>query len=666
MTNCCLRGALALSCILLFGSASAQFGSARWDSAGANDFATSTAVDHRGNLIVAGTVTDSAGHLEIGVASYDRSGARTWTHTWHDAANPSLDCRGTAVAVDWEGQVYVVGVADIGSHLGIVASKFVALKYDITGSSVWPTSGSRGSGSGAYVFKAGGALMLADSNADGIDANSNARCALAMENVAGSQPTFAICGPTRSGSTLSWRTVVFDAEPTDGVEIKSGWPVDSFGSFADEAMSVAIYPSDHSVFVTGAALDPGQGQSDFTTVRYQPAGTNVTDPIIWENHIVGAPGTKRSEGLSIALDHDGNAFVTGYLLTNLLTDTTEIATAEIPYTASRTATARWVSTYTGPTGTTYFTNMGTSISLSFEVDSIPTLGLHPYVYVTGLSGTSSLDVVTLRYNSSNNGALTSGYGLLQWSAADRYAAGLTASPSTEDQWPSVYAAGKGNAYVVGSRLSGSLDYLMLGRTQSDGVRYTATYNNGGDDVGHACIPAGAGLMYYTGGSQASSQSDFYTLSNAQTSTVSLAGHLFLWKGLGTIPSDPPTEVRTDGDSVYYSPHSYAYGGILQTQCMFQATDVSTTATELSLLSHGHPSVVGVREQILVYNQLTGNWDTVSDMPAPTTDTYTYITLKDDPAEYVDSSGNAKFAIGYYGGAGFWTGYYDFVSWQAIN
>lgn len=247
-----LRAAFfSVAAILIYANSSAQSWPKRLDYAGHDDKATAVTVDHQGNVLVVGTVINDDGHgnptdADALCVSYAPDGSENWRYRYPGSAGG--DDIGTGVAVDWRGNVYMCGVSYGGSTR---KNDFFVLKIDSGGNKVWPNSGSAGTGTDFD----NGALRLTDNNDDGVGhfAGEGALCAIAIEDVPGAQPTFAITGPSASGTYNRWRTAVFEDNGSGGVQIKSGWPVDesSLVNDEDQSYAVAISPADHTVYVTG-------------------------------------------------------------------------------------------------------------------------------------------------------------------------------------------------------------------------------------------------------------------------------------------------------------------------------------------------------------------------------------------------------------------------------
>lgn len=302
-----VRGALCLAILLVCASSFGQSWPARYDDANLDDQANAVAVDHQGNVIVVGTVTNESEDKDAFCISYSPTGTVNWSKRY--ANSDDGDDFGTGVAVDWQGNVYMCGVTTTGGSRN--RDFFVKKMRHSDGDTAWPNSGS------GYGFDFdNGAIRLSDESEDGVDVHDSAKrkCAIAIIDEPGSQPNFAITGPTDSGNGDSrWRTVLFQDDGFGAVEIAPGWPVDQFGDIEDEddqPNAVAIY-SDSSVYVTGG-VHSSNATENFTTIRYYSAGGGADPFYYWIKTLAPLSG-KPGEGTAIALDKDGNAYATGYL-----------------------------------------------------------------------------------------------------------------------------------------------------------------------------------------------------------------------------------------------------------------------------------------------------------------------------------------------------------------
>lgn len=559
---------ICTAALLLCATASAQWTS-RYDFAASTDESNVVAVDHEGNVFVAGKVATAFTGYDFFVISYDSSGVERWHATYDGPV--SGDDIATAIAVDWQGNCYVAGVSAGGSISR--QNDFAVIKYDNTGHTVWPNSVTRT----GYDFY-NGAIRMSDYTSDGTDHNGKYVCSISMEDIDSDQPTFAISGPTGvltvGGFITKWRTVVFEADATDGVRVKNGWPVDEYGTInADTAYGVAIAPDD-SVYVTGG-VHTSSTVEEFYTVRYKPDGTASSGNIhYWIDTWTDYSG-KPSSGRAIALDYDGNAYVTGVLLAGATT--TEIGTRKIEKDPSSGTTPvdDWSTIY-HPTESAE----PAGISLSFEVESGPVL--NPHVYVTGKkfepSSSTNHDIVTLRYNGTS--------GTDEWSGPD-----IRGSSSQDDVGLSVVGAGRGNVYVAGRKNN---DLIVFALDKTGSARYTYTFDNGGADEARSVAMGGAGLVYYTGPSFATGHDlDFLTGSRVESASSCTPNDYHLLTG--TTSSSVSDVASTDSNWFTISDS----GGKADVYFTGDSGDFSLSSlTELSIKVRGPPAPVRPEKQSL--------------------------------------------------------------------
>jgi len=531
------------------------------------------------------------------------------------------------VSCDWEGNVYCTGIskdADDDGH-------FMAVKLNgSTGLTVWPNSGSHSSPD--YDFH-NGAIKLSDDSSDGLDGMAVPICAMSMKNEPGDEPTFAITGPTNpSGGGGKWRTVVFEYDSTNGVRVKSGWPVDDFGDHAADISRAVAIGTDNTVYVTGGVHVDGDAEQ-FTTVRYKAGGNNVSPVRYWTDDDWITAANKGSHGKAIALDYDGNAYVTGDLIGGTAP---EIGTAKLKKEASSPHQEAWRDYYHPCDGSA----SPNSISLSFEIedDAIKT-----YTYVTGLRTTEgfigSKDVLTIRY-------LTTG--VRDW---------FVNSSTLNQAGLHVEAIGYGNAYVAGSN---DLDYLINGYRRSGTARFTASYDNDDEnDEARSCVVGAAGLAYYTCVSPESGQDDLLTLSHTESHDTLAPRSADVTRGIGT---GDETGVAGSDDSYLQMDTETGDGKVI---AEFGGVVTTSSPTELSVTIEGHVSTSGIRERVEVYDQIIGDYVWVADQPATTSDAKTVIPLKDDPKQYIDGSGKVNVRVTYYGSSAF-SAYIDLMRWDILG
>jgi len=208
------------------------------------------------------------------------------------------------------------------------------------------------------------------------------------------------------------------------------------GNGNDGARSLAL-DANGNVYVTGSSAGTGTG-FDYSTIKYNAAGVQQ-----WEARYNG-PGNDDDEAFSIAVDGNGNVYVTGRSLGQPRVNGTEFDFATIKYNSA--GVVQWVSRYNGP-------GNGFDFAKSIAVDNAGN------VYVTGESvgdGTGG-DYATIKYNEN---------GIVQW--VSRYD-----GPGNNDEANALVLDAAGNVYVTGrSPIGVDLD-------EEDGDYTTIKYDNNG-------------------------------------------------------------------------------------------------------------------------------------------------------------------------------------------
>src|SRR6478752_4176059 len=230
------------------------------------------------------------------------------------------------------------------------------------------------------------------------------------------------------------------------------------GNGNDEAQAVAVDNSGN-VYVAGTMVASGT-LNDIATIKYNPAGEQQ-----WVTEYHG--GANHDAPSAIAVDHAGNAYVTG---------TKEIC-PEYDYLTLKynsIGQEQWVARYNGPGG--HFDE-----AYAIAVDGSGN------AFVTGQSdGLNGIGYATVKYNTA---------GEQQWVA--RY-----------DEGGSNYAYaiavdGSDNVYVTGKVGPGYPDYGTIKYNSAGQQQWVARYNGppgSGPDVASAIALDGSGNVYVTGSS----------------------------------------------------------------------------------------------------------------------------------------------------------------------
>ena len=283
----------------------------------------------------------------------------------------------------------------------------------------------------------------------------------------------------------------------------------------DYALSMAVDAEGNS-YVTGASEGSGSGE-DYATLKYNSSGEEQ-----WVNRYDG-PGNSQDDARSIAIDADGNVYVTGSSINYDGSGTgSDYATLKYSATGREEWVARYhmgeqahavivdaegnvyvtgLSTETGPTGDYGTVKYNASGEQQWAAryngsdnlfDIATSLATDPEgnVYVTGSVNNASGragDYATVKYNAS---------GEQQW--AQEY----SGPDNYTHQFPSLVADAEGNVYVsggsggIGSRYDfATLKYNTLGELQWE-ERYNGPAN--GDDSGSAVAIDAEGNIYVAG------------------------------------------------------------------------------------------------------------------------------------------------------------------------
>jgi len=252
----------------------------------------------------------------------------------------------------------------------------------------------------------------------------------------------------------------------------------------DDANAIAV-DGRGNVYVTGASMNSGAfPTTDYATVAYDAAGKQL-----WVARYDG-PGNNFDEANAIAVDAQGNVYVTGFSrATSGPRATADFTT--IKY--SPTGGQLWVARYNGP-------GNGDDIAVDLALDAAGN------VIVTGSSAGAGtgIDIATIKYGND---------GKELWSR--RYH-----GPANGDDQPHALAVdAEGFVYVTGyanaQRLSTQRDYITIKYAADGTEQWAALYDGPGKDwdEAHALAVDAAGNVYVTGQSagEQTTGADYATL-----------------------------------------------------------------------------------------------------------------------------------------------------------
>jgi uncharacterized delta-60 repeat protein len=464
-------------------------GAALYHGGFGDDTAVDIAVDSSGNVYVTGSVYDGS-QRDYGTVKYNSSGVEQWAR-WYDGT-ASLYDDAAEITIDDAGFVYVTGASQGGS----TSWDWATIKYNSAGDPVWP-------GDGAVRYDAAGSNaafgehISVDSSGNvyvtGTYDEPNGTFATAKYDSAGNEQwvsryidaTATICAPRgmvvdSSGNIhvagtsyyTSYADYVAIKYDNDGREL---WNRKFNGpsSDYDDATAIAL-DSQGNVFVTGVSTDSTTG-TDFATVKYIPTIEE------WVARYNGPENGNDDTG-DIAVDSAGNIYVTGYSLGT----GTDLDYITVKYNSA--GVEQWSSRYDGPAN-------GQDRAYGIAVDSSGN------VYVTGHSdgiGGTYADCATIKYNSA---------GVEQW--VRRY----NGPGSGFDGAYDIAVGSTGNVYVTGRSLGigTSTDYFTI-KYNSGGVeQWVARYNGLGNssDTAYAIVLDSSENVYITGKCTGTDASDDY-------------------------------------------------------------------------------------------------------------------------------------------------------------
>jgi hypothetical protein len=404
-----------------------------------DDNGKSIAIDGNGNSYVTGyfsspaisfglTTLTCAGNHDMFIAKYDGSGNAVWAKS---AGGSNID-EGTGIAVDNIGNSYVIGYFNSSTitfdtitltNDSIGFADIFIVKYDVSGNVIWA--------------KSAGGNDVDEGLGIAVDGSGN----IYVTGVFGS-------------STITFDTITLTNAGTYGMFIakynSSGnalWARNSGGSLESFGNSIAVDGSGTS-YVTGYFLG---ANITFDTILINNVGGNFTDifivkydasgNMIWAK---GAGGDDQDLCYSIAIDGNGNSFITGSFessnitfgtisLTNAYAGTTDVFIAKYDSNgdavwAKRAGGNDWeegTSVAVDGIGNSYFTGVFQSSTITFGT------------YI--LNNVGGPDMFFVKYDTSGN---------VVWAK----------SVDGSDQSNSIAVDGSNNCYVTGSFSSPTINF----------------------------------------------------------------------------------------------------------------------------------------------------------------------------------------------------------------
>jgi hypothetical protein len=344
------RVELAVLCLLLLTAASHAQVNEEWfvrydgDNHG-NDFAGPIVVDHAGNAIVAGE--SQGGFLTI---KYDPDGEKIWqrSDTFANAGRPF------ALTVDADDNVYVAGY----TYTGWVATgnTYVFIKYNADGDWQW----------GGHYDGGGGPM---EDVAYGVAVDDSGYVYVTGSSTRDGRPGITTLKLQSNGLfSPTWPSIGF------GTGVRRYDILEQYGYQAGVAVAV---DGEGNVYVAGISAPANGAPSDYLTLKYDAAGTEV-----WCRRYDGPAGQDDSP-VAIALDDSANVYVAGTSAAPNQSGAVRPDYATIKYDTD--GNQKWVARFNGPAD---YEDRCAGLALDGAGN----------VYVTGVACCASADFATIKYD----------------------------------------------------------------------------------------------------------------------------------------------------------------------------------------------------------------------------------------------------------------------------
>lgn len=354
-----------------------------------NDHAHDIKIDSAGNVLVTGWIEVATGNEDCHTVKYSPQGDLLWENTY--AGAPTGTDYGYALAVDQDGNSYVAG---FGNGDNPSTFDIFVLKYDADGNSLWTqrwTSPITNYSAYAYSIAVDnqGNVFTTGFESDGLTDGEFITLKLNSSGVLQWATPY-------NGSTSSIDYANHIVIDNDGNSYITGWSggannlydfttikydpdgnvlwVRRYNGTADDndyAYWLALDPSGN-VYVTGQSVETGS-DNDITTIKYSPNGD-----VVWTQHYNG-PGNGFDAGQSIAVDADGNAYITGNHTT-----TTGLECVTLKYSAA--GDLLWTASYNGP-------DASGGVFISIALDNSANAYVSGFVFSGGAT-----DFATVKYS----------------------------------------------------------------------------------------------------------------------------------------------------------------------------------------------------------------------------------------------------------------------------
>ena len=291
------------------------------------------------------------------------------------------------------------------------------------------------------------------------------------------------------------------------------------GAYYEYGQGIAV-DGDGNVYITGYTTSSGAGNQDVLIAKYDNSGT-----IQWQRTLGGAIG---DYGQDIAVDGSGNVYVTGY------TESSGAGSDDVLIAKYDTSgTIQWQRTLGGAS-----VDYGNDIAVDGSGN----------VYITGYttsSGAGSNDILIVKYDTD---------GLFKWQR--------TLGGTFSDSGEGIAVDGSGNVYITGYTASsgaGSNDILIAKYDTSGAIQWKRTLGGVSSDRGYDIAVDGSGNVYITGYTESSGAGG----SDILIAKYDTSGTIQWQRTLGGVNNDIGYDIAVDGSgNVYIIGHTTGYGIVI--------------------------------------------------------------------------------------------------------
>jgi uncharacterized delta-60 repeat protein len=240
----------------------------RYNGPGNNtDYANAMAVDNSGNVYVTGASMGSGTGYDYATVKYNSSGTEEWVARYNGPVNG--DDESFAVALDNSGNIYVTGFSTGAG----TSQDYATIKYNASGDVEW----------------------IARYNGPGNDQDQANDI-----KIDGSGYVYVTGQSIGAGTGFDFATIKYDPLTGDTVWVAR---YNGTGFYYDYARAIAI-DAFNDIYVTGYSTSTETGY-DYTTIKYSTAGTEE-----WVARY-SSPGNNFDLANAIATDGSGNVYITG-------------------------------------------------------------------------------------------------------------------------------------------------------------------------------------------------------------------------------------------------------------------------------------------------------------------------------------------------------------------